>query len=72
MWAERMRRQWQHTSYLAATLIEINRGKSGKKTRPDDLNPMESGNRVSMTSVSLDSPEGFAALAQVASWQPRR
>ncbi len=38
--AEALRREaWQHTSTLAAVLININRPKGAKGVTPDELNP---------------------------------
>ncbi len=71
MWSERMRQDWQHTSCLAAYLIEVNRGKKGKPTDPDHLNPMESTSQQT-TGIPLNSELGFQTLKAVAEqWQNR-
>lgn len=68
MWAERMRQDWQHTSFLAAYLIEVNKAKKGKQITPDQLNPMETGRRG--PGIPLGSQEGFHALQSIAkSWR---
>lgn len=73
MWSERMRQDWQHTSTIAAYLIEVNRTSKGKKVTPDDLNPMEAGGKKRSAGIPLNSPEGFAALKSVASqWRPKQ
>lgn len=73
MWSERMRQEWQHTSTIAAYLIEVNRTSKGKRVSPDELNPMEAGQKRSGGGIKLNSPEGFAALRSVASqWRPKQ
>lgn len=72
MWAERMRKDWQHTSFIAAYLIEVNRGKKGRPVEPDSLNPMESPHGSSGKGVPLHSPEGRRIAKAVSDqWQPQ-
>lgn len=73
MWAERMRLDWQHTSVLAAYLIDVNRAKKGRPTDPDKLNPMEATNgaKKSTEGVKLNSIDGFRALASISGWRPK-
>jgi hypothetical protein len=74
MYVERLRQDWQHTSFQVAALLEVNRDpKKGSKVLPDSLNPMEQGStnsKVVKKGIPLNTPEGFAALQQVSqSWR---
>ena len=71
MWAERMRREWQHTSLMTSYLHNANVGKKSQTVKPDAFNPMELGTKKQ--GIPLNSPEGFTALSKVAGqWRGRR
>lgn len=35
----RSRREWNHTSAILAMLVNVNRGKKGRRAKPSDFNP---------------------------------
>jgi hypothetical protein len=74
MYTERLRQDGQHTAFITAYLIEVNRSsKKTKQVRPEDLNPMEVGNKGSKgKGIPLNSEEGFLALYQIAKLCQRR
>ena len=63
MYCEKGRSDWQHTAYIAAHIIEANRGKAGRPTKPAELNPwesVESSQSVKLTKENFHLLRGLA------------